>query len=179
MKACVIFCLAVSGVLLGCSILKHPACLNNSDCETGYYCRVEASDCHTITTGMCEKISALIKADKVSYHKKLLTLSNQGMNWFSAKNWCAAQGMKLVKLSDFNVSMPKDTCYFSSQKGKDNYCDLTPTMEKELRDIFGSEYYYWTQNSDDNCSAFGMCFINNYVRRLNRDATLRHAVCIN
>lgn len=166
-------------MLTGCVSLHQTACLSNADCEEGSFCQVEAIDCHTMTQGTCQKISALVKADKVPYNKKYLTLSNQGMNWFSANNWCAAQGMKLVQLSDFNVSIPKETCYFSSQKGKDNYCDLTLVKEKQLREIFGSQYYYWTQSSDDTCSAFGMCFINNYVRRLNKDVPLRHAVCIN
>lgn len=170
-------------ILVGCTDIssgsKKVGCLSNADCQTGYFCQVEAADCHTITNGTCQKISSLIKIEKVPYNKKHLTFSNQGMNWFSANNWCMAQRMNLVQLSDFDVSAPKDMCYYSSQTDKNNYCDLTPRTEQQLRDIFGNQYYYWTGSSQDSCHAFGMCFINNYIRPLNKDSTLRHAVCIN
>ncbi len=171
-------------VYLGVSSVHKGAessCLSNSDCApygNNLFCQVEATDCHTIKAGTCQKVSPFIKQEKVSYDQKYLTLSNQGMNWFSANNWCAAQNMRLVQLSDFHVSPPKDTCYYSSQENKENYCDLTKETEAQLRGIFGSQYYYWTASLKDSCYAFGMCFINNYVRPLNKDATLRHAVCI-
>lgn len=182
MKTRISIFLTLIGFLFACTTSKQPICSSNTDCQglgEGYYCQVRTLNCHTIAQGSCQRISKLIKNSKVSYNKKHLTLSNQGMNWFSANNWCKAQGMELVQLSDFNISEPKNICYFSSQKDKNNYCDLPKEAEKQLRGIFGNEYYYWTQNSNDSCTAFGMCFINNYVRPLNKDATLRHAVCIN
>lgn len=178
----IIFITLLIFVLAGCTSLREKNCLSNTDCQIfgkDYYCQVNATDYRTITSGTCQKVSELIKENKVSYHKRYLTLSNKGMNWFSANNWCEAQGMKLVQLSDFNISQPKEICYFPSQKEQNNYCDLNTETKNQLRDIFGNKYYYWTQNSDDPHTAFGMCFINNYVRPLNKEVPLRHAVCIN
>ena len=78
--------------------------------------------------------------------------SSQSMTWWAADNWCKAQGMRLVSLSDLNLS--KRSCSGSSCKDASGN-DMTTAKWQVLKDAFGQRYF-WTVDSYNSCSAFGV-----------------------
>ena len=82
-------------------------CSSNSDCDMGEYCDITgySSSCSTVipseAIGECRKASSDLQS-KSSVAP--FWVSNRGMTWWSAKNFCQALGMNMVSLDDYNCS---------------------------------------------------------------------------
>ena len=76
--------------------------------------------------------------------------SSQSMTWWAADNWCKAQGMRLVSLSDLNLS--KRSCSGSSCKDASGN-NMTTAKWQVLTDAFGASLF-WTADSHNSCNAF-------------------------
>lgn len=87
-------------------------CKKNSDCEVGEFCKIIAktgnnstpgsSTCEPIGTGTFLPTEDSMLAGK-SIPKGTFLKAPWGLSWWSAKNWCQAQGRQLVESSDFNL----------------------------------------------------------------------------
>ena len=81
------------------------ACETNEDCCAGYFCQYNSlsnDDCSPIkSSGTCQPLNpSTIRVGNYEY----LYMRAEAMDWHSAKNWCEAQGRKMVSLADFGIT---------------------------------------------------------------------------
>ena len=111
-------------------VCENPAftdipCITNADCDeigSGYYCNITSTTtgtntdsleqaCYADLAGTCAVIADQIRL--TAAQKSLLTkagfkstfLAGPKLNWWSARNWCKAQGKNLISVSDME-------CYY-------------------------------------------------------------------
>ncbi len=106
-------------------------CTKNSDCDDGEFCLLASNQSGNDILphfGNCEPIGA------VSVSNGLLSTSEVTYwSWWSAENWCKAQGTRLAKINDI-----------------DNLLDYCPKDEEDpdscedfLRELFGEVRRFW------------------------------------
>ena len=93
-------------------------------------------------------------------------LSNDYMDWFSAKNFCQAVGGSMISLKGSGIDKSNLGSFFD-ENGYcfDTYCagvDWTKYMGKL------SATYWWTKDLEDSCGAFyvdtGRSYVDEYLR---------------
>ena len=195
---------STGGDTTGTCIAKGSSeCMTNADCETlkgntDYYCAISAGytfggSCFNNFSGTCQlkgtgtESGELKIGDDVIFEKGQFLVGGT-MTWWSAKNWCAAQGRRLVKLSDLKIGKPAaDLCDFpDSGNLKDDCPDGSCICESSwdasyyseitshLQGIIGSKSY-WTDEDRNFCSAFVVGLKYGYVYnnfRANSDSAL-------
>ena len=91
-------------------------CSSNSDCNNGYYCYLDDyNNCVTSSAGMrgvCRHAESDLKPKSATLPAYV---SNIGMTWWSAKNFCQALGTRPIAESDFTVS-PTVPYYYEDLK---------------------------------------------------------------
>ena len=155
-----------AGDVLGTCWRAESGCTTNADCETAEgcaggncYCHLEAEDCETQAGGTCEPLgestpSAEVKDDNgnvVFAAGRFLSNANY-MNWWSARNWCEAQGRKMAYTFSFK---------FSQSISDDlSWCDI-PCREDEACEYL-DEYDGTSSTEKFVCKALG----NNAIMEL-------------
>lgn len=153
-----------SGEVAGSCVNKKDSweCLTNADCsgKPGTFCAVSMNNSITIRGGECHPIGGS-SGDVYIEGLGTVEFSNDSMNWYSAKNWCAAKGKNLIdirgtRLGCYNnsglINIDSSTTYEVYCCAKDTpVCgsDITkqsPVMQ-QLR--FNFEESAWT-NTDQN-----------------------------
>ena len=95
------------------------ACTTNADCKDVAECEGITCYCHLtgeldgFTSGTCRELTPGIplptaRADfppLLSYKPKKFLCSESNMNYWAATNWCKAQKMRMVSLSDFHIRL--------------------------------------------------------------------------
>jgi type II secretory pathway pseudopilin PulG len=101
-------------------LAPNSGCVSNEDCEENQYCRFKGSKCNDLGTGECKDIGT-VKTYTLKLPSGDLTLyGGTSANWWSARNWCEANGWRMVTKQDLyiqNSSEPKYTsefCYFGN-----------------------------------------------------------------
>ncbi|MBQ4472066.1 MAG: hypothetical protein II942_02335 [Alphaproteobacteria bacterium] len=85
-------------------VCKHDvSCTSNADCGNGEYCKMIGENGNA-TTGTCQSLGAY--ADATISGLGDVRKSDEMMSYWAAANWCAAQGVALVEVSDLG-------CYVS------------------------------------------------------------------
>lgn len=117
-----------SGQVAGTCVNKEEnwECLTNEDCfdKPNTFCEILASDENTITGGKCTPLGNSSGEKLVEGLGKLELKSGNGLNWWSAQNWCTAKEKKL-----FDISGDRLKCYhgteaitFTSERITVSYC---------------------------------------------------------
>ena len=78
-------------------------CTTNAECTDPAkpWCKItEATDCRTPNKGKCTALGTSATASVYGLGEILL---GPNVNWWSAKNWCAANGKKLINVEAFQV----------------------------------------------------------------------------
>ena len=173
-----------------CSVTL-PSCEGNSDCEEGYFCKYMAynSSCSAATgPGECVKISNFRGGSKNGY------IWSNAMTWWSAQNFCDAQGKHMVSLSDFNCPYTVDQyksssgqryCCSTAGNSINSGCDGSYSSTIETLRSAGapiskySENVYWTNTVlDDSCHAFYIASDNGSIGTYHgRDYEAGIAIC--
>jgi len=85
-------------------------CTRNEECEEGEYCALTGNNgaCHP-KKGECLPVGGYMKPNTPVQGLGYVMLSNDNMNWWSAENWCKAQGKSLIPVEDFQVYRPGTT----------------------------------------------------------------------
>ena len=84
--------------------IEGKVCDTQDDCggsNSDYYCKITASNCTTITSGACTALETPVSASISGLGNVIASPGT--MNWWSAKNWCEAQGKHLINIEDFQV----------------------------------------------------------------------------
>lgn len=121
-------------------VCQQSGCTSNDDCETGYFCAFQnASGCSDKDkgTGECKLISLYGISDPI----QSFFYSEVGMTWWSAQNWCAAQGATLATRE--SVGCPDETYRCTS--------DILTSFKS-----WNKTYGAWLEKKDDDCNAYYM-----------------------
>ena len=115
-------------------------CTTNADCkEAGKYCKIEGewkNNYVVPTTGTC---TTLDSGTEATYNDETFLYSPGTMQWWSARNWCRAQGRRLVSLSDLGIRG-------GYEQGECSGSNCTRADWSVLRKAFGYRRY-WTNDS--------------------------------
>ncbi len=150
-----------------CKEITEGDCATNANCKEGEYCVIRSTkgNCEKPDNGTCETLKSGIEKN---YNGTPFLLSSDGMNWWSARNWCLAHGKSLASLSDLGIT-----------GGYENSCsesDCTGADWDALKAAFGSSYY-WTNDSYNSCFAFLVNTNFQNVNTLLRANYLGYALC--
>ncbi len=157
-------------------------CNKNSDCHTGQFCLVSGNS-NSPSVGRCTDVSEVggysIPSDANAFFKNLVR-SQQRMNWWSANNWCQAQGKHLASLADLGIVKP-GSCYVKGTSSPCDYTDSTKWTEANsyynaLTSAFGNESYLWTSDSSSSSGASSVALNYGYVNASYREDIL-YALC--
>ncbi len=156
-------------------------CTSNADCDTpDEYCEIRSTtwSCSSLDVGRCTSVgtpNTVAKAEGVSgsaYNGYVY--SSQTKSWWAADNWCKAQGMRLVSLSDLNLSEPTSSSCSGTGCKDASGNNMTTAKWQVLKDAFGSRYF-WTVDSYNSCVANSVT-LGATVERIDR-YNLRYALC--
>ena len=146
-------------------------CTSNADCCYGSFCWYpNDSDCYEAGMGQCKKVSdftpSTAEAATTTAAGKTWIRSKDYMNWWSAQNWCEAQGKKPVSRADIGCGNLFGT-----------YCTQPSTVLKAIQDTTWKDYlYHWLEEYGNSCSAYCVRFDNSYVSYPGRSSG-GHALC--
>jgi len=153
----------------------YTKCLSNADCCGEYFCWYpNNSDCKEEGVGQCKKVSAYNPISQ-TVNGKTWIRSNV-MNWWSAQNWCEAQGKKPVNRADLG-------CGDSLSEGNLNdytYCTQSGTVLKAIQDTpWGETGWHWLEDYGNSCYAYLVGFSNSaiYLTVRNNYTYSPHALC--
>ncbi len=130
-------------------------CSSNSDCDTpNEFCSVDTNNWSCsgpLGIGQCTPVGIVNtvsgKTGNAAQYNGYI-YSSIKMNWWSANNWCEAQGKRLVSLSDLGIIGGYE----------DGWCTLNTCQGADwdaLYDAFGHEYWWTTERRDnDSCEVF-------------------------
>ena len=158
------------------------ACANNSDCETNAackggkcYCKISvsytpSSSCFKDYTGTCTAIGS--KREATIAGLGTVYRSNGFMTWWSAKNWCEAQGKRLISADHLGCYQSDGTTPHSGTsrgyccaKGRAS-CGFTAGKQSAIMQVLRSKFggdIGWTNTSSSSCSAFAVGLSNGNV----------------
>ena len=139
----------------------YTKCLSNADCCGGAFCAFEnpINYCDEDKgIGKCKLVTSISSQSKTINGQEWIR-STEGINWWSAKNWCEAQGKKLPSRADIGC------------EGVLGYCiDPNTTASGFIPARYGSvlnmlqtqnpswtDYYHWLEDKG-NCAAFEVHF---------------------
>ncbi len=192
-----------------CYAAEFTGCKTNSDCDSGEYCKLTGDKCKYPSEGVCTAIGDYLEPEnEISGLGRVKISLDDRMTWWSADNWCKAQGMHLPEVEKFN-------CYMSGTStpvisgidrrgaccaGDDVECEIigdwfyenkrdkySPILY-ELKQAIGEEHwgwwYYWTasrvyEKDDDGCFYFNISLAHADVGVYNRDYLGMRALCVN
>ncbi len=78
-------------------------CVSNADCKENEYCKLTGEIARP-SYGICSEIGSYTDSseqDTVTGILGIVRVSNTNMTWWSADNWCKAQGMNLIDTTEF------------------------------------------------------------------------------
>ena len=153
-------------------------CATNADCKDAdgnvdktKYCAINTRSCYgTNASGTCEDIiksndEATESNDEVTIEGWTVYKSSGDMTWWSAKNWCEAQGKRLISYSDLQCDHLSEgmfgyCCKDSGSCSAD--INTQSAIMQELRREWSSGLV-WTDTSYSSCLAFGVTLGDGYV----------------
>ena len=175
-------------------------CATNADCkdadgnvDTTKYCKISASyvgssvtSCYKSYTGRCVYKGDLPAGVAIEGLGTVYRSSSSSMNWWSAKNWCAAQGKRLISAdalgcyrSDGTTPHSGTSRGYCCAKGQAN-CSSTASKQSAIMQGLRSEWssgWLWTNTSYDSCRAFGVGLNGGNVSGSNRYNDYYYALC--
>ena len=147
-------------------------CTTNDDCQTAAKCSAGAGNCYcalegnctsvsSITSGSCQPIGGASSTDVTGIGT--VVKSNTKMTWWSARNWCAAKGMKLLDISGNRLGC-SDATLGTSAAGfccaRGTSCETDKALQSQaMQDLRNKWPQAWCWTATDRsiyaqCSAF-------------------------
>jgi len=118
----------------------YTKCLSNADCCGGDFCWYPNTSCQAPGVGQCKQISSYSYADGVTTMSDGHTWvhSYHSFNWWSAQNWCTAQGLKPVTRTDIGCG--------DVNSGK------CTNMSQSILEKWGNQNRHWLDGSYKPCA---------------------------
>ena len=154
----------------GCRATSN-ICTKNADCDDDYFCWfANNTNCYSSSVGECKKVSDYMPSSSTvatTTAAGKTWIRSTGMNWWSAQNWCKAQGKKPVSRADIGCGDNLDG----------TYCMQSGTVLKAIQDTTWRGYgSHWLEDFGNSCSAYNVTFDSSYVSYNGRYAS-RYALC--
>ena len=153
-------------------------CQSNADCGDDEYCKISVSyafsetSCYKDYTGTCTAIGSKSEATIEGLGTVTVYGSIFGMTWWSAKNWCAAQGKRLISTdhlgcyqNDGKTPFGDKTTGFCCAQGQAS-CRSTASKQSAIMQALRSKWggrSVWTNTGYDSCNVFYVTLYNGYV----------------
>jgi len=181
------------------------ACTKNSDCNSGEYCKVTASNCKTFTSSTACVATTDADLVPVNWNGKTFYASTERISsWWAAENFCLAHGKKLASLGSMGLSLSyscEASCksYVCYDKGWNDSWPVEKESDCSTGNLDCAEYadsdcplytafnaagvgdrYFWTSNACwDSCFVFdvGAGSSHEYVHESPRDRDDDYALC--
>lgn len=139
-------------------VCQQSGCTSNEDCEAGYFCAFQnAPSCSDKGSGTCKVISDI--SEPVSG----FIYSLVGMTWWSAQNWCYAQGM---------IPATRDLLGCS---GETYRCDSD--IVSAFTTGWSSSQGVWVDDYGDSCKGYYMRLSLGYMYNGTRSVGWAGALC--
>lgn len=143
----------------GCT--QGSTCETNANCKSGYFCAFEdPTTCSDQGTGACELISDY-GPDSTTAAGFIRSIND--MTYWSAQNWCAAQGKTLATKASIGCSGVYN-----------DYCTSDTVAEFQ---IWGAKTG-WLEGYRDSCHAYSMIFDIAFVNDNFTNASGAYALCV-
>ena len=177
-----------------CSEQTVTSCIANSDCDEGYYCKYTSGLTATSkenATGQCIKISTHRAGSKNGY-----TWSNTGLDWFSAENFCDAQGKHMPTIDSFQCYRNGTSTVISAGSSGSGFCckddsgDCSSYWDDStqraahfsskivaVKDTTGTTNEYWTQSNASGNGWYVLQMDRGVIGFWNRPASFVVALC--
>jgi len=140
----------------------YTKCLSNADCCGGSFCWYpNNSDCSAAGLGQCRKVSSFIPTTAettITAAGKTWTHSPRAMNWWSAQNWCQAQGKKTVSRVDLGCG--------DNLPG--TYCTQSGTVLEAIQEKWGDWGAHWLEDYGNSCNAYVAHLFNSLIHSAQR-----------
>ena len=146
-------------------------CTTNADCKDAdgnvdktKYCKISASDCYGGgARGTCTALGG--QSEATIEGLGTVYKSNDYMTWWSARNWCEAQGKRLISVSDLQCDHLSYGEYGYCCKDSGS-CRNNITTQSAIMQALRSEWSggsVWTDTSYGSCNAVYVGLANGYV----------------
>ena len=158
-------------------------CVTNADCDPGEFCLFggyilgtdAGTTCIVPANGVCTALTGSYAKKVVENTKEPLygvTYSDAIMNWWSASNWCQANGSSLMSLATLNTLSGLSA---SAMNETDSQTARKTALQGELGKTSG---YVWLEDakSSTSCYARGVDLNSGYVSNALR-YNERYALC--
>ncbi|MGN0919346.1 MAG: hypothetical protein ACI4OR_01100 [Alphaproteobacteria bacterium] len=150
-------------------------CATNFDCEKNQYCAIDEQDKTGSLIPLKGTCTSIGIPEKKTYNDKIFLTTKDRISYWSARNWCLAQGKSMASLADLGITggYEPDLC-----KGTDCICgntSCTETFWNNLSSVFGA--WLWMA---DNYSARGSYVVNptsKIVNHYGSRSNFNYAVC--
>ena len=130
-----------------CTPAAGKDCTSNADCCHGEFCWFSNdSDCTEAGMGQCKKVSSYNLTSMV-VDGETWTHSGTTMNWWSAQNWCQAQGKNPASRADIDCEDNLDSTNCTQSD--------TFTAIQEKWGIYG---FHWLEDYGNSCHAYYVLF---------------------
>ena len=113
-------------------------CKSNEDCNEGEYCNLDGSNCEQPNTGTCTAIGDVLGPVNIEGLGEVIN-KYERMSWWSADNWCKAQGKSLIDVAEFNCYQSDTSTLVTGGSGIYSSCCVSGQSA-------GPWYNYW-----ENC----------------------------
>ncbi len=177
-------------------------CTTNADCKDAdgnvdetEYCKITASyagssvtSCYKNYSGTCTALGSSSKAT-IAGLGTVYRSSSSAMNWWSARNWCEAQGKRLLDISGNRLGCYQDDgttpfgdkttgyCCAEGQASCGSTASKQSAIMQKLRRAVGISYV-WVDTSYNSCNAFLVYPKEGHVDNFDRFGNYaRYAVC--
>ena len=143
-------------------------CTQNSDCCGGEFCfftKDSGCEIENKGEGYCRLIS-IFDPETITINNKTWTHSTQGMNWWSAENWCAALGLRMVSRADIGCDGVPHLSYCES-----DFLDAIPNIN------IWNNTYHWLEDSGNTCGSFRVHLDNGHIKYSSRNLYNGVAFC--
>jgi len=148
----------------------YTKCLSNADCCGGSFCWfANNSDCKEAGIGQCKKVSDFVPSTATAATTTAAGktwIRSTGMNWWSAQNWCQAQGRKPANRADIGCG----------DNLSSTYCTQSGTVLEAIQEKWGDYGKHWLEDYGNSCRAYRVGFDDSYVLANGRYGE-RHALC--
>ena len=167
-------------------------CKRNADCGDDEYCEISASyassetSCYKSYTGRCVSKGDL-PAGVAIEGLGTVYKSSDYMTWWSARNWCEAQGKRLIDISGNRLGCYKNdgktpfdkTMGYCCAEGRAN-CGSTKTRQSAIMQALRRKWdgsSVWTDTSYNSCKAFRVNLYYGNVSNSGRNNGYDFALC--
>ncbi len=161
-------------------------CDDNDDCGANQYCYFSNSDSCTEQKGYkgeCRSNTpdGTITINEGQENEKTFIAKNEWMNWWSARNFCLANGKDLANISDLGCAdeIAKETYGYCHETKQNNTSRNDKNISSTVTALKGKfeNNYFWLYELYNSCDAYSVDFYSAEVFNSSRKSSVYPPLC--